>query len=450
MVNKVNHKRSAVAGKIPTTTDLELGQLAINTTDGKLFLKKSDGGTESIIDVGKDSETAVKLKTARSIALAGDVTGSATFDGSSNVSITATVADDSHTHDTRYPVLSAERVLAAVPAGSWVTIAQVPSYGGRAYGEFIVYDTDSSKHNAVKIIASHSYGQSVVACIGGNRYGTRTIAHVRVLYATADRTYGGAKLQVYIENTCALRVRALMINQINGWSAWSEMTPVVEGTPAGWAEDTTTRYDDITNTATGFSGSFSGSGARLTGLNAANLASGTIPDARLSGTYTGVSITGNAATATKLATARTIGGVAFDGSANINLPGVNAAGNQNTSGNAATATKLATARTINGVAFDGTANITVSDPTSLWTPRATNFTAAIGSRNTLLASVTVSLPANPVLGDTVEFIKLASVTPVIKTTDGRLIQVKDQSDTSVTYNYDARLLAVFNGAAWEI
>lgn len=67
--------------------------------------------------------------------------------------------------------------------------------------------------------------------------------------------------------------------------------------------------------------------------------------------------------AAKLTTARTIGGVSFDGSANINLPGVNAAGNQNTTGNAATATKLATARTINGVSFDGTANITVADAT---------------------------------------------------------------------------------------
>jgi len=47
--------------------------------------------------------------------------------------------------------------------------------------------------------------------------------------------------------------------------------------------------------------------------------------------------TGSAAT---LTTARTIGGVSFNGSANINLPGVNIAGNQNTSGNAATATAL--------------------------------------------------------------------------------------------------------------
>ena len=71
--------------------------------------------------------------------------------------------------------------------------------------------------------------------------------------------------------------------------------------------------------------------------------------------------TGNAATATALETARNIGGVSFDGTGNINLPGVNTSGNQNTSGNAATATKLATARTIAGVSFDGSANISLNN-----------------------------------------------------------------------------------------
>ena len=69
------------------------------------------------------------------------------------------------------------------------------------------------------------------------------------------------------------------------------------------------------------------------------------------------SCTGNSATATKLATPRAIGGVSFDGTSSINLPGVNQAGNQNTSGNAATATALATPRTIGGVSFNGTASI---------------------------------------------------------------------------------------------
>ena len=72
-------------------------------------------------------------------------------------------------------------------------------------------------------------------------------------------------------------------------------------------------------------------------------------------------LTGNSSSATALANARTIGGVSFDGTANINLPGVNASGNQDTSGNAATATALATARTILGVSFDGSANIDLSE-----------------------------------------------------------------------------------------
>ena len=87
---------------------------------------------------------------------------------------------------------------------------------------------------------------------------------------------------------------------------------------------------------------------------------------------TAAACTGNALTATTLQTARTIGGVSFDGSINVNLPGVNATGNQNTSGsaasctgNAATATVLQTARTINGVSFNGSANITVADTTKL-------------------------------------------------------------------------------------
>ena len=55
------------------------------------------------------------------------------------------------------------------------------------------------------------------------------------------------------------------------------------------------------------------------------------------------STTGNAATATALETARNIGGVSFDGTGNIDLPGVNSAGNQNTSGTAAIATAVTVA-----------------------------------------------------------------------------------------------------------
>ena len=96
----------------------------------------------------------------------------------------------------------------------------------------------------------------------------------------------------------------------------------------------------------------------------------------IAGVFTG-NLTGNADTATALATARTVGGVSFDGTANISLPGVDTAGTQNTSGNAATATALATARTIAGVSFDGTANITIAATDLSDTDQALATTGAV-------------------------------------------------------------------------
>ena len=96
-----------------------------------------------------------------------------------------------------------------------------------------------------------------------------------------------------------------------------------------------------------------------------DITSGTLPIAR-GGTG---NTTGNAATATKLQTARTIrtnlastSTASFDGTANV-TPGVTGTlpiangGTGNTTGNAATATKLQTARTIDGMPFDGSTNI---------------------------------------------------------------------------------------------
>jgi hypothetical protein len=89
-------------------------------------------------------------------------------------------------------------------------------------------------------------------------------------------------------------------------------------------------------------------------------------EGNVAGNVTGA-VTGNATSATTLETARDIGGVSFNGSASINLPGVNAAGNQDTSGVAATATALATARTIalsgdvtGSVSFNGTGDVSIT------------------------------------------------------------------------------------------
>jgi hypothetical protein len=51
MANTIKLRRSAVQGAIPTTAQLQLGELALNTYDGKLYAKKSVSGTESIVDL---------------------------------------------------------------------------------------------------------------------------------------------------------------------------------------------------------------------------------------------------------------------------------------------------------------------------------------------------------------------------------------------------------------
>ncbi len=83
-------------------------------------------------------------------------------------------------------------------------------------------------------------------------------------------------------------------------------------------------------------------------------------------------VTGNASTATALATARTIGGTSFDGTANIAV------------GLADTATALATARTIGGTSFDGTAAIAVAlaaTATTIATARTIDGVSFDGSAN---------------------------------------------------------------------
>ena len=50
------------------------------------------------VNSAKTADKSIILSTARTISLTGDVTGSTSFDGSTNKSITATVADDSHNH----------------------------------------------------------------------------------------------------------------------------------------------------------------------------------------------------------------------------------------------------------------------------------------------------------------------------------------------------------------
>lgn len=50
MAVKIELKRSAIPGKVPTVSQLDLGELAINTYDGTVYLKQ-DNGTQQIVQL---------------------------------------------------------------------------------------------------------------------------------------------------------------------------------------------------------------------------------------------------------------------------------------------------------------------------------------------------------------------------------------------------------------
>ena len=182
------------------------------------------------------------------------------------------------------------------------------------------------------------------------------------------------------------------------------------------------------------------------------------------------STTGNAATATALATARTIHGVSFDGTANIDLAEVISdtvgamfssntetgitvtyqdadntidlvvSGVSDTTGNAATATALETARTIGGTSFDGSANIAVglaATATALATARTIGGTSFDGTANIavgLAATATEAANVTAVANNT------ANETVFVTFVDGATGTQGIETDTDLTYNPSTGLL----------
>ena len=83
MAQTVKLKRSSVAEKVPTTSDLELGELAMNTVDGKVYFEKNDGSPSVQTILTTSSQTT------GSIELTGDVTASKfSGDGSALTNVT--------------------------------------------------------------------------------------------------------------------------------------------------------------------------------------------------------------------------------------------------------------------------------------------------------------------------------------------------------------------------
>ena len=262
MANTILLKRSAVAGRVPTTSDVPLGSLALNTYDGKLFTKKSVSGVESIVELGVGVADGDK----------GDITVSssgATWTIDTGAVTSAKIADGTIVNGD----ISASAAIADTKLATISTAGKVSNSA----------TTATNANTASAIVARDASGNfsagTITAAFSGNASTATTLQTARTINGVSFNGSSNITVTANTPNTLT-RGTYLTGSNFNGGSATT------------WAVDATSANTASKVVARDASGNFS---------------AGTITAA----------LSGNATTATGLQTARTINGTSFNGSANI-------------------------------------------------------------------------------------------------------------------------------------
>jgi hypothetical protein len=116
MAQTIKLKRTAVQGKIPTTTNLDLGELAINTYDGRIFFEKDVDGTLSIQEIlTTNSQTSGSFNLTGAISASSlNISGDTTIDGNLVLGGNITIGDS----DTDTIVVAADFSGSITPDGN--------------------------------------------------------------------------------------------------------------------------------------------------------------------------------------------------------------------------------------------------------------------------------------------------------------------------------------------
>ena len=117
MAQTIKLKRTSVQGKIPTTSNIELGELALNTYDGRIFFEK-DNGVESIEEILTTNSPNTGSYNVGAISASNDITASNLFlSGNANIDGNVTLGGNITIGDTTSDsvIISAELSSSLIP-----------------------------------------------------------------------------------------------------------------------------------------------------------------------------------------------------------------------------------------------------------------------------------------------------------------------------------------------
>lgn len=352
-------------GRVTAGSDVITGLVTSTVASGTTNTATSNTNTylnivETVGSAATTVGTSTQVTGAGTVTVTSDTAGKLTITGSQNITGNAATATALQTARSINGVLfngtsdiNIQHVAVRIPGNSNLNNYQTPG---------IYYcDADAEATSTVNTPVNLSYSLVVTSAAG---------------IVQTFTAYNGGNNDVYVRGFYS-----------SSWSPWKKLAftnDSITGNAGSATKLQTTRSIGITGSGASGSISFDGTGNVNIPLAVATQATATNNTTIATTAFVqavNIADTGSSATSLKLKTARTIGGVSFDGSANIDLPGVNKAGNQSTTGNAATATSAAkwtTARTLtigdSGKSVDGSGNVSWSrlDMGVPWTTTTTS------------------------------------------------------------------------------
>ena len=236
----------AAEANFPATGETGKLYVALDTND---VYRWSGSAYVKVSDAVSSADQANKLATARTISLSGDVSGSTSFDGSANVSITATVANNSHTHTASNITDLTEAVQDIIGADVVGSGAISVSYNDTT-GDTTITHVDTSSQASVNNSGA-TFIQDVTLDTYGHVTGLGSVTVTPALIGASDTSHNHT-----LDSLSNVTVTSNAAGEILKWngSAWINNTLAEAGIqPAGsylTGNQTITLSGDLTGSGT--------------------------------------------------------------------------------------------------------------------------------------------------------------------------------------------------------